>query len=241
MTVEQAYYSNLDLILKNNFLGREQNPAWLRNPKFRALLIFQATPYKILERRLTTAIRTGRSIRSMGKTIFENTKTAEGRELLRRDMKNLWSYMKDAERETKANVFIDAILNETDVFGNPMLNQFAKEVAVVGAALGAGAYAGVNLKHHFFHIPFISGYTQEPTLQFSPGTMAAIRGWHDWKKRDDLDDEFLFTKVMKNWLPNGPIPTIFHKMDRLTDNDIPDIYQDSKFKYFFAIPSTHEK
>lgn len=241
MTVEQAYYANLDLILKNNFLGREQNPAWLRNPKFRALFVFQATPFKIMERRLTTAIRANRSIRNMGREVFTLTKTPEGREALLQDMKGLWSYMKNAERETKANIFIDALRTETDVFGNPMLNQFAKEVAVVGSALTGGAYLGVNLKHHFFHIPFLSGYTHEPTMQFSPGTMAAIRGWHNWKKRDDLDDEFLFTKVLKNWMGGaGPMPTIFHKMGRLSRSDIPDIYQDSKFKYFFAIPSKGE-
>ena len=218
------------------------NPAWLRSPFWRALFMFQPTPFKIMERRIVNGMRAGRAISNMGKAVYQATKTAEGRAGLYSDMQDIWKHMKGAEREWKANVLIDNLRSEQDFFGGNMISQFAKDIAIVGAALTGGAYAGLNLKHHFFHIPFISGYTHEPTMQFSPGVMALLRGYRDWKRNDDEDEEFLFTKVAKKWLgPHGPLPGIFRKIERLSDEDIPEIYRDSKFQYFFAIPSWKEE
>ena len=238
MTIEQGYYGALDLILKNNFLGREFNPSWLNKPMWRALFMFQTTPFKILERRVVNAMRASKSIKTMGKEIYALTKSPEGRAKLWTDLRDLRGAMKREEQEWKANVFIDALRTETDFFGSTMVSQAAKDILVTGAALTGGAYAGVNLKHHFFHVPFLSGYTNEPTLNFSPGVMGTIRGYHDWLKREEYDDEFLFTKIAKQWMgPSGPIPSVFRKMSRLSTNDIPEIYKDSKFQYLFAIPS----
>ena len=238
MTIEQGYYGAIDLILKNNFLGREFNPSWLNKPMWRALFMFQTTPFKILERRVVNAMRAGRSIRTMGKEIYALTKNPEGRAKLWTDLRDLRGAMKREEQEWKANVFIDALRTETDVFGGTMVAQAAKDILVTGAALTGGAYAGVNLKHHFFHVPFFLGYTNEPTLNFSPGVMGTLRGYNDWLKREEYDDEFLFTKIAKQWMgPSGPIPSVFRKMSRLSTNDIPEIYKDSKFQYLFAIPS----
>lgn len=243
MTAEQALYGVYDLILKNNFLGREFSPTWLRNPKLKALMLFQMTPFKILERRVVTAIRAGRAVEKMGKSIFKATKTAEGRAMLLNDLKNMRAYMKGAERELKSNLFIDALRSETDFFGNAAAKQFAKDLLVMGAGTIGGSAVGVNLWHHFFHLPFVKGYTNDPGqhVAISPGLSAVISGYNEWSDRDNKDDEFLATKIIQRWLgPSGPMPDIIWKFNRMSKNDIPEIYQDSKFKYLFALPAAGE-
>ena len=241
MTMEQAMYGAYDLILKNNFLSREFNPAWMRNPKIRAALMFQGTPFKIFERRVVNAVRAGRSIKKMGKDIFEATKTPEGRSLLLRDLRNLRTYVKGGEKEIKTNLFADAIMQETDFFGTSMVTQFAKDVLLTGAATYGGAAAGVNLAHHFFHVPFVKDPVKgDLDLNLSPGLLAIAKGLRASASRDEGDTEFLFTKIMQKWMNKGPFPDTVYKWDRLNNNDIPEIYRDSKFQYLFAIPSAKE-
>lgn len=241
LTVDQAYYGALDLILKNNFLSREFNPEWLRSPKLRALLLFQATPWKILERRLVAGSRSLRGLGKLGEDVWKMAKTPEGRQTLLKDLYNMKAYMKDAERELKSNVFIDALRSEQDFFGTNVITQMARDIAITGAAIIGGASAGMNLTHHFFHIPFLRGYTSEPGVAFSPGIAATFRGFNEYKQRDDTDDEFLFKTIMDKWLGSTTahkiFPDTFHKVARLSANDIPEIYQGSHLKYLFALPS----
>lgn len=237
LTAEQAAYGSWDLLLKNNFLSRELNPGWMRDPKMRALFMFQGTPYKIFERRLVTAIRSGRAIKRMGRAVFEGTKTSEGRSELLSSIRTLRGSMKSAEQELKVNLIADALKSEVDFFGTPVVNQFAKDILTIGAVTMGGASAGMNLKHHIFHLPFLSGMTYDPTVAFSPGILAAWRGHNAWQKREAEDDEWLMTKVTKKWLgPTWIAPDMLWKAKRITEADIPEMYRDSKFKYLFAIP-----
>jgi hypothetical protein len=209
MTAEQAYYGSLELMFKNNFFSRELNPAWMNNPKIRALFMFQGTPYKIFERRLVTAVRSGRAIKKMGKSVFEATKTAEGRTDLLRSIRTLRTSMKATEQEFKVNMIADALRSELDFFGTPVVAQTAKDILLTGALLSGGASVGMNLKHHIFHLPFFSGMTSDPVVSFSPGIMSAIRGHRAWQAQEADDKEFLFTKILKKWMgPVGPLPDV---------------------------------
>jgi hypothetical protein len=117
-----------------------------------------------------------------------------------------------------------------------------KDMLITAAATYGGASVGMNLKHHFFHLPFLSTQTQSPTLAVSPGLQAINKGYFAWKEREEGDDEFLFTKIMQKWLGTGwyaALPDTVKKVSRLSQNDIPKIYQDSKFRYLFAIPGAH--
>lgn len=238
MTAEQAMYGIYDLILKNNFLSRELSPGWLRNPKIRAFLMFQGTPFKIAERRVVQAYRAGRAINKGWKALREASKTPEGRTQLFREFKDLRYLMKTTEREFKANLFIDALRSETDFFGTPIVNQFAKDIAIIGAASYGGAHWGMNLKHHFFHVPFISGMTHDPVIAFSPGPMNMIRAIRSDEVRTHEDEDWMFKKFLDKWLGSSWLaPDIWSKVMRMHKNDIPELYRGSKFQYLFAIPS----
>lgn len=239
MTADQATYGIYDLILKNNFLGREFTPSWLKNPKTKALLLFQTTPAKIFERRVANAMRSNRAITKMGRKVFKETSTAEGRAKLYEDLMNIRTYMKGAEKELKSNIFVDALRNEADFFGTPAVKQFARDLLIMGAGTMGGAGAGVNLWHHFFHVPFLKGATHDTgTIALSPAASGLVDQYNDYAHRDDIDDYWTLNYINR-WLgPSGAYPDIVWKVNRITKNDIPEIYQDSKFKYLFALPST---
>ena len=246
MTAEQALYGIYDTVLKNNFLGREFSPRWLRNPKVKALLMFQTTPYKIMERRVVHAIRAEDSVKTLGKEIRKATKTAEGRQKLLGDLKNLWKDMKNTEMEVKGNLILDSLRSNKDFYGNSAVSQFMKDVLITGAGTMAGGMVGMNLYHHFFHLPFMkqqtAGNDSYATLSLSPGLVAVEKGWDDWKNRDYEDEELLTTKIIKEWMgKSGPFPDIVNKLNRIDEGDIPEMYKDSKFKYLFAIPAKKDK
>jgi len=239
MTIEQGLYGAYDMILRNNFLGREFNPEWLRNPKWRALFMFQSTPFKIMERRVVNAYRSGRVVKGITKGIREMSRTREGREQLMKEVMGIRAYVKRSEHSLKTNLFVDSIMDEVDFFGSPAIGQLAKDTMIIGAASIGGAHYGMNLLHHFIHIPFISSMhdTPDPKIAYSPGMQAIIRGTDAWKKQEGADQKFLFTNIMQKWMgPAGPFPDIFRKVERINNNDIPEIYRGSKFQYLFAIP-----
>jgi hypothetical protein len=242
-TAEQAMYGIYDTILKNNFLGGAFTPRWLKRPNMKALLLFQTTPAKILERRLVTAVKAGRQVEGFGKAVLKATKTAEGRQKLFQDLLSLRKDMKLAERELKTNIFLDVLRSEQDFYGNSAVKQFAKDLIITGAATIGGAEVGMNLWHHFFHVPFTKsnyGGNKDVVLSLSPAIQTLIESSDRWSKRDEYD-EFFVTKTVQDWLGrSGPFPDIISKLNRINEGDIPEIYQDSRFKYLFSIPSTHE-
>jgi hypothetical protein len=74
MTIEQALYGTFDMVLKNNFLSREFNPTWMRSPKVKAMTMFQATPFKLMQKRLVNFMLSGKIVKDLGKDIYNLTK-----------------------------------------------------------------------------------------------------------------------------------------------------------------------
>jgi len=239
MTVDQSLYGAYDLILKNNFLGREFNPKLLNNPKFRALMMFQATPFKIFERRLVMAQKTKESVTGLSK---EMRKVIKDRGIggVIADLKNMRKTMYDAEGNVKSNLFADTIMQDTDFFGTPIFQQTFRDAATIAAATYAGHSAGLSLYHHFFHIPYLSTQSEDASLAFSPGVNAVLDGYKTYLAKEDEAD-FLGTEIVRKWLgPNGPIPDIARKIVRLSEHDIPDVYQkggpNEHLKFLFSVP-----
>lgn len=238
MTVDQALYGGYDLILKNNFLGGEFNSKLMNNPKFRALMMFQATPAKIMERRLVNSYKTLRSMKEFGSGMKAVIKD-RGWEGVIQDFKEFRTGMYAMESEVKANLFADTLFAETDFFGTPIFQQTIRDIALIAAATYGGHSAGLSLYHHFFHIPYLSTQTDDPTLAFSPGVNAVLDGYKTYANKEDPD--FIGTEIMRKWLgKQGPFPNIASKMMRLSENDIPEIYQTGNekgyLKYFFSVP-----
>lgn len=261
MTVDQAMYGTYDLILKNNFLFGQFNPSWLRNPKIRAFLMFQATPFKIFERRGVVAQRalmntnqlsSGLSEmltigmdKSTATTVQKMFGSVEGRAKVKADLFNMNKYMREGQSELKSNLFIDTLRQETDFFGTPIMRQLLTDIVTVGAMTYGGAQAGMSLSDHFFHVPFVSTQSKEghPEFALSPLASGVLQGIVAWKAREPNED-FQLKKVTDRWLgKDGPLPMTLQKIHRLSTDDIPEIYQkggDSGYlKYFFSVPG-HE-
>ncbi len=242
MTPDQSLYGIYDTILKNNFLGREFTPQWLRNPKFKALTMFQTTPYKIMEKRAIVAIRTGRAVKGMGKDIFNATKTPEGRQQLLTDLMDIKRNIQVSEQELKSNLFLDALRSEKDFYGNSVVKQFTKDLIIMGAGTAAAGSVGLNMHHHFFHLPFMKSTDYGDaygTLALSPAVRAIEEGRKEYhKKLTDDEDSFMLSEILQKWAgKSGPFPDTVWKYNRISQDDIPAVYQDSPYQYLFAIPS----
>ena len=242
MTVDQAMYGSYDLILKNNFLYGQFNPAWLNNPKIRAFLMFQATPAKIFERRLVNAQRSYANLGQLNDNIRAVIKEPGGWDKVLEASKDLFHNMREGQSELKSNLIIDTLNQETDFFGTPIVRQFLTDALTVGAATYGGAQAGMALSDHFFHIPFLSTQSDKGKMELatSPIIKGVTEGYSAWRDRESGED-FLLGSVMKKWMGNyGPLPQTIQKAIRLSNNDIPEIYQrggDHAFlKYLFGIP-----
>lgn len=250
MTIEQALYGTYDMLLKNNFLSREFNPAWLNNPKIKLMAMFQGTPFKIFERRLVNFLRSGNVVKDLGEGIYNATKADfkagnfNNTRMILKDLRDLRSTVKAGEHQLSANLFLNAALQEADFFGSTTVSTFAKDLLISGAATYGAGQVGMNLAHHFFHIPFLKPGSVEPTLNLNPGLSAISRGMDAWQQREEGDDEYLTTKIFQKWLGSGwgaLLPDPLQKLIRISNNDIPKIYQDSKYKYLFAIPAKVNK
>jgi hypothetical protein len=258
MTVDQAMYGTYDLILKNNFLFGQFNPGWLNNPKIRAFFMFQATPFKIFERRFVMAERSLENVKQMtnsvsdvlGKGLDKNTSStikkmfgsAEGRAQLKQELFNIRAYMREGQSELKSNLIIDTLRQESDFFGTPILQQTVTDLLTVAAATYGGAHAGLALADHFFHLPFLSTQSEagKPELAVSPLLSGVMKGYAAWKSREPEED-FLLKSITDRWLgAYGPLPKTLEKAVKLSENDIPEIYRkggsSGHLKYLFAIP-----
>lgn len=235
MTAKQAVYGIYDTILKNNFLGGALNPGWLREPKIRALFLFQSTPFKILERRLLTAYKSYRTVKVAGQKL----KGEQIGEVLRQ-MQGLKALIKEGEKELKGNIILDALKSETDFFGTPYARQLVKEMVIGGMIVGAGGTLGIDLMPQVGHAPFLNFERHEPTLRTSPVVSAIFETYakrHEAEKAGE-ESEFLLTDFMQNWLgKNGVIPITIHKMARISEDDIPEVYKGSWMQYLFSVPS----
>ena len=106
-----------------------------------------------------------------------------------------------------------------------------------------GGVAGVDLWQHVNHLPFLKGHTKYPVLATSPifNAMFDVKGNRAAAAKASKAPEFLMTDFLKEWLWQGKYGTYTKsakKGMRLSNNDIPKRYKDSKLKYLFSIPAT---
>jgi len=233
MTAKDAYYGIYSNIFRNNFLSNAGNPVWMRNPKIRAVLLFQNTVFKIMERRLWTALRAGKDVKTaIG--VIRHQNIAE----TLRQMGEIGKYVVGAEKELKQNLIFDALTMTKDHYGTPVLKQAMTEAVLSGAILGGAGIVGMNLTPQVWHVPFVAHGAKAPTLAVNPFINAAFRtlGEREEAVEYDVDQDFLITQFLKNWMKStGYLPQTANKLLKISNNDVPEIYKGSKWKYFFSV------
>jgi hypothetical protein len=239
MTAKQATYGIFDTILKNNFLGQGLNPTWMRSPVIRAVLLFQNTPFKILERRLVNASKAFRDVKTAAGVI----KAQDIPETLRQlgDLKN---YIFKGESLLKQNLIADALTQSRDFFGTPFTKQFFREFMYGGMVVwGLGGIMDADFMPHTFHLPFVSTFGgDKPQLAVSPFTAAGYKVLMGVMHPSDRAGQEVgwVSEFMQDWLgKKQAIPQTAYKLLRISEDDIPDIYKDSKLKYLFSVPAGH--
>ncbi len=219
MTAADATYGIMDTMLKNNFFSGKHNPEWLRNPKVRMMMMFQGTPFKILEQRILLAERGGKAI--------NRAKI----ELLRQ----LSGDIKEGETQFKWGMIKDALESEKDIYGTPNAYQLMKKILVIGTAITAGAkILNIDLTPGLIHIPGVELGKTGVELNFNPVTQAALRA------RQHGDDEYYISSFFTKWLPSGPVPSILTKVNKLNNGDIPERYGGSWLRSLFSIPVAYK-
>jgi hypothetical protein len=252
MTTQQAAYGVYETILKNNFLGGMLNPAWIKDPKVRALFLFQSTPFKIFERRIMNAVMTWKDVKSAGRLIKEHlspvkdvvtpygTVKKSDLEKTWENVKGLRKFIMEGEDDFKKNLIYSALTNHKDIFGTPASAQFMREMIGMGAVIGAGSYAGLNLWPHVGHLPFLKSTSHDPVLSTSPAISAVSETLmkRSQDEREGQDKEFFLTSFLGSWLGRqNYIPQTANKIIRSSQHDIPTIYDGSWVKYMFSIPA----
>jgi putative transposon-encoded protein len=220
MTPDQAIYGLMDSVLNVNFLTGPNNPKWLKDPLIRTMMMFQGTPFKILEQRAMLSYRGVKSI--------QNVLTR-----LRKDVKL-------GEERFKWHMLKDELTKDKDIFGTPYATQFLKQLAVIGTVIYGGKTAfDSDLWGHAIHIPGIQMGERGVQLGLNPALGAAYKTAMYLGQEDP--DEFWLSKFFQNWLGKASLaPAIAHKIARLNDNDIPDIYKENKLNYLFGVPRVKE-
>ena len=237
MTAEQAMSGIYGTILKNNFLGGALNPEWMHNPKIRLLALFQNTPFKILERRLTNGLKTMSDVQTAWGTV--KNKSIPG---LLTEMDTLLHDIAGGQTELKKNMIYDALTSTKDAYGNSVSAQFMREWLIAGAVTMAGGAVGLDFSKHSFHLPFIKDNKNDMAFATSPIVGAAWQTLHGGGADEKLPDDekaFFPSRFYRNWLgtTGGAQPLMLHKMRRISNGDIPKIYQDSPLQYLFSVPS----
>lgn len=225
MTPAQALYSVYDTILKTNFLSGPTNPSWLRNPFVRLMLMFQGTPYKIMEQRAMMYKRGGEALLETVKQL--------SRDVIKGEQIFKWEMVKQG------------LNKEQDLFGTPLTTQMMRELMLIGTAVGLGKWLfDVDLLHHFIHVPFGEARRRDIAIGMPPVVNAALGTYNQYMQEDY--DEFIVSTFFKQWFQAtiagipAPVPVAFKKAVRLSEDDIPERYRDSRLKYLFAIPATHD-
>lgn len=225
MTPAQAAYSVYDTILKTNFLSGPMNPTWLRDPKIRMMMMFQGTPFKILEQRAIQALRAGRGVK-------------EGWSELHGVLQQMKGDVKEGEKLFKMNMVMDALKREQDIFGTPITQQMMRKMLIIGSVvMGAKMGFDADLWSHFSHPPFLKFQQSEFGIAAMPVAQAAHQAYG--KERDE--DEYFVSDFFKTWLKDGLLQSQFIKANRISKDDIPERYRDSRLKYIFGVPAIPEK
>ena len=234
MTASDAMYGVFDSIVRNNFLSGALNARWMRDPKIRALMLFQTTPFKIFERRLLNAAKTGESL----KAAWGVVKSQDIGTTLKQ-VADLRHFITQGETALKQNLIADALFSRKDYFGRSATQAFASDVVQSGLiAWGGSAIFDVDVSEHVFHLPFLHPDEEEGyVVKASPIVKGAYQSWKDMVSGND----FSTTTVLKRWLGSqGFIPSSVNKIVRISKDDIPEIYNDGPLKYFFSVPAAKQ-
>ena len=238
MTAQQAIYGIYNNVLRLNFLSGACNPAWVRNPKIRAMLLFQNTAFKIMERRLIVAWRAGRDVKTaIGVVRHQDIQTTL------KEMAGVGRYILGAEKEMKQNMIFDALTSTKGYFGTPVIKQAMTEAILSGAIIMGGGIAGMNLMPQVWHVPFLRHGAKAPTLAVNPFLNAIFRtaGEREEAEEYGIEKDFMVLAMTKNWLKSsGYLPQTANKLVRISKQDIPEIYKGSKWSYFFSVPAKEE-
>lgn len=240
MTAQQAAYGFYSTSLKNNFMSQALNPRWMRDPKIRAVMLFQQTPFKVLDRRVTQAIKAGRAVGAavkVGKEIFKD----EGLLGLAKDLAGLKRTVINGEIAFKQSLIFDALKTETDFFGTSITKQFMREALIVGGMIYGGARMfDLDVTPHTMHLPFIGFHGKEPSVALNPALKSFFKTMAERKEafEEGEDYDFFITSFLGNYLKStNYMPSVVNKALRLAENDIPDVYNGSPLQYLFAVPS----
>lgn len=226
MTPEQAMYGLMDSVLRVNFLTGPNNPTWLKDPKIRTMMMFQGTPFKILEQRAMLSYQAGKDIK------------ATGVELL----KQLRADVKEGEARFKWNLLKDELTRSKDAFGEAYSNQFLRQMIGLGTVVLTGKYAfDSELMGHVVHLPGLKLNEKGMELGLNPAVGAAYQTITGGNKTPENEDDFWLSRFFQSWIGKTGVNAQFHKLARLNDNDIPKIYKDSKLNYLFGVPRLAEE
>lgn len=246
LTATDATYGIYDTILTNNFLGGIVNPSWAKSSKVRALLLFQTTAWKILERRIVTGMRSGKAIQEVFSSLKKDTQGWTW-DRVASEMDSLRRFIISGEYEFKRGMITDALATQRDFMGQFSVRQAMREMIYAGMVIGGGAAIGHDYKHHVHHAPFLSGLHDEPTIGLSPIAKAAHRTYADKPYGGEHSEFGIVGDFLKNWFQgNAPIPQMISKSLNIQAGDIPDRYKEEgflpkEFRYLWAIPSPKEK
>jgi hypothetical protein len=225
MTPDQARFALMDSVLKVNFLTGPTNPKWLKEPIIRTMMMFQGTPFKILEQRGMLSYQAGKDIKNTGLELLRQ---------LRADVKL-------GEERFKWHLLNDEFTKSKDVYGTAYTSQFLKQMMVLGTVIYTGNKAfDSDMWGHVFHIPGVKMNEKGAQLGLNPAVGAAWQTVSGANKKDE-EDEFWLPRFLNTWLSGGGTPAIVNKAIRLNNDDIPAIYQDSKLNYLFGVPRIKEK
>ena len=226
MTPSQAVHAMYDSVIRANFLSGVHNPSWVRDPHARAFFMFQGTPYKLLEQRLITMTKAGKDIGKAAGITWD-------------EIKNLKGYLKEGEYKIKHGLIMDALTQTKDIYGQSVTKQFAVNMLTMGGIIWAGdKFFDADIQDQVFHIPFVKIGGESPGVMLNPVLSA---GYKAWTKRHEEDRDMLFTEFVNNWAGTGGlVPSSITKAMRLSEDDIPEIYKESKLRYLFGVQASKE-
>ena len=238
LTAQQAVYNIYETMLLNNFMGGALNSAWGRDPKVRAALLFQNTPFKIWERRIVAAMNAGKDLQTTFGIIKSGKLEAEWQA-----MQKIKGDMKEGEYKFKAGILFDSITASRNSLGNSSTGILAKELISVGAIMyGSNEVFGVDMTPQFLHLPFIKTEGGTAELSTSPILQAVMKtavGKKPYGVDDtDWDEEnkpFFMSTFYNHWKGSSGYSLFASKMGKINEGDIPEMYGSSVGKYLFAL------
>jgi hypothetical protein len=240
LTEQQALVHIWDTIITNNFMGGVLNPSWMKNPTVRAAVLFQNTPFKIMERRVAMAMEMGRGLQT-SRGLIKGQKLAD----IAKDLVGIRSLLSTADKEFKGSAIRDALMAPQNLVGQSVAKTFMREALLVGSVLYGGQQLGVNLQPHTFHIPFLQVGKEDPVLAASPivqATYKTIEGAPPpLRAGEEKEDLGTVSTFFRHWFgKGGPIPLAVQKAMKISEDDIPETYKGGSLKYLFAVPGVKE-